>query len=165
MDPRGVPVRYLAHARLPQCAMTAGIGKKTLRDVDVAGKRVLVRAALNVPLEDGRVADDTRIREPLPTVQYLLGHRAPVVLCSHPGRPKGVDASLSLRPVAGRLGALLGKRVAFTPDCVGPDAEQAARGVQAGSVLLLENLRFHPEEEANDANFARQLASLGELFV
>ncbi len=141
------------------------IGKKTVREVDVAGKRVLVRADLNVPLEDGAVADDTRIRESIPTIQYLLDHGARVVVCSHLGRPKGREESLSLAPVAGRLGNLLGREVLFAQDCVGPLAEQALRSMTRNQVVLLENLRFHPEEEKNDAEFARQLAALADLFV
>ncbi len=145
--------------------MTDSIGKKTVRDVDIAGKRVLVRADLNVPLENGRVTDDTRIRESLPTVKYLVEKGARVILCSHLGRPKGVDASLSLYPVAVRTGELLGQHVAFVPDCIGPDVEAATAALLPGDVLLLENLRFHPEEEKNDAGFARQLAANADVFV
>jgi phosphoglycerate kinase len=145
--------------------VTDSIGKKTVRDVDIAGKRVLVRADLNVPLENGRVTDDTRIRESLPTVKYLVEKGARVILCSHLGRPKGVDASLSLYPVAVRTGELLGQHVAFVPDCIGPDVEAATAALLPGDVLLLENLRFHPEEEKNDAGFARQLAANADVFV
>lgn len=144
--------------------MSDGIGKKTVRDIDVAGKRVLVRADLNVPLEDGVVTDDTRIRESLPTIQYLLDHGAQVIVCSHLGRPKGADPELSLAPVAGRMSNLLGQEVLFADDCVGPVAE-AAMAAMGRHVLLLENLRFHAEEEKNDAGFAEQLASLADIFV
>jgi phosphoglycerate kinase len=142
-----------------------GIGKKTVRDIDVAGKRVLLRCDLNVPIENGLITDDTRIRESLPTIQYLIDHLATVILCSHLGRPKGVDESLSLAPVAGRLGNMLNREVLFTEDCVGPIAENAVAVMPATSVLLLENLRFHPEEEANDPEFARQLAGLADIYV
>jgi len=142
-----------------------GIGKKTVRDVDVAGKRVLLRADLNVPLEHGRVLDDTRIREAVPTIHYLLEQGAAVVVCSHLGRPKRVDPSLSLAPVAARLGELLGQPVPLAPDCVGEKAHHAAAALASGSVMMLENLRFHPEEEEDDPAFARQLASLADIFV
>ena len=142
------------------------LGKKTVRDIDVAGKRVLVRADLNVPLDGQVITDDTRIRESLATIQYLLDHGASaIIVCSHLGRPKGRDESLSLAPVAGRMGNLLNREVLFAADCVGPAAEDAVAAMLVGSVLLLENLRFHPEEEANDPEFARQLASLAEVFV
>jgi phosphoglycerate kinase len=140
--------------------------KATVRDVDVRGRRVLVRVDFNVPLDDaGHIADDTRIRAALPTIQYLLDHGASVVLMSHLGRPKGVDEHLRLAPVAAHLSALLGRPVQMAPDCVGPAVEEMARALQPGQVLLLENLRFHREEEANDPTFARQLAALGDLYV
>jgi phosphoglycerate kinase len=141
------------------------IGKKTVRDIDVAGKRVLLRADLNVPMENGAITDDTRIRESLPTLKYLLEHGAKVIVCSHLGRPKGVDPSLSLSAVAGRMGNLLGREVFFVEDCVGPVAEAAVRATDGRFPVLLENLRFHPEEEANDPAFAAQLASLADIFV
>ncbi|MGE0598116.1 MAG: phosphoglycerate kinase [Dehalococcoidia bacterium] len=140
------------------------MGKKTVRDIDVAGKRVLVRADLNVPLENRVITDDTRIQESLPTIRYLLEHGAQVIVCSHLGRPKGVDPDLSLAPIAGRMSNLLGAEVLFAEDCVGPDAEEAAASM-GHHVLLLENLRFHPEEEKNDRAFAEQLASLADIFV
>lgn len=143
----------------------ASIGKKTVRDIDVAGKRALVRADLNVPLANGAVADDTRIRESLPTIKYLQEQRAIVILCSHLGRPKGKDAALSLAPVAGRLGNLLGQEVYFAEDCIGPVARDAVEAASPGRVVLLENLRFYKEEEANDPEFARQLASLADVYV
>lgn len=138
-----------------------------MRDIDVRGKRVLERVDLNVPLNaQGQITDDTRIRATLPTLQYLLDAGAAVVLMSHLGRPKGaVDPKYSLRPVAERLGALLGRPVVLAPDCVGAAVETQARALQPGAVLLLENLRFHAEEEANDPAFAKQLASLGDIYV
>jgi phosphoglycerate kinase len=142
-----------------------GIGKKTVRDVDVAGKTVLVRADLNVPLDRGTVADDTRIRESLPTIQYLLDQGAKVIVCSHLGRPNGRDEALSLAPVAGRMGNLMNREVLFVEDCVGEEVQQAVDDMAQNQVLLLENLRFHKEEEANDPGFARQLAAPADLFV
>ncbi len=144
--------------------MSEGIGKKTVRDIDVAGKKVLVRADLNVPLEKGVVTDDTRIRESLPTIKYLLDQSAQVIVCSHLGRPKGRDPELSLEPVAGRMANLLGQEVLFASDCVGEEAKEAVRSM-GRHVLLLENLRFHPEEEKNAPGFAEQLASLADVFV
>jgi len=142
------------------------VRKQTVRDVDVAGKRALVRVDFNVPLDDGRILDDLRIRAALPTIQYLRERGAHVILCSHLGRPKGnIVESLRLAPVANRLSELLGAPVASAPDCVGPEAGAAVAGLRAGDVLLLENLRFHPEEEANDPDFARQLAALADVYV
>ena len=140
--------------------------KKTIRDVDVAGKRALVRVDFNVPMDGGRITDDRRIRESLPTIRYLCERRARVVLCSHLGRPKGrVDMAFSLSPVSARLGELLGTPVPLLPDCVGPAVEAAVARMQPGDVALLENLRFHAEEEANDPGFAQQLAALADLYV
>ena len=140
--------------------------KKTLRHLDPAGKRVLTRVDFNVPLKDGQVADDTRIVASLPTVRYLIEKRARLVLLSHLGRPEGKpDPRYSLRPVATRLERLLRSPVAFATDCVGPEAEGLARSLADGGVLMLENLRFHTEEEKNDAAFAARLAALGELYV
>jgi len=140
--------------------------KKTIKDVDVKGKRVLVRVDFNVPLKDGVVGDDTRIRGALPTIQSLLEYGAAVIICSHLGRPKGTaDPKYSMKPVAEYLGSLMGKQVAFAADCVGPAAEEAAKALKPGDVLVLENTRYHNEEEANDPEFSRQLASLAELFV
>lgn len=138
---------------------------RTLSDLDVAGKRVLVRADLNVPLAGGAVLDDTRIVESLPTVRRLLEAGATVVLCSHLGRPKGRDGSLSLAPVASRLSQLLGAPVTLTEDCVGPAARTAVEQAAAGSVVVLENLRFHAEEEKNDPAFAAELAGLADVYV
>jgi phosphoglycerate kinase len=141
--------------------------KATVRDIDVRGKRALERVDFNVPQDDsGAITDDTRIRASLPTIQYLLDQGASVVLMSHLGRPKGqVNFKYSLRPVAERLSELLGRPVALAPDCVGPQVEALAKALKPGKALLLENLRFHPEEEANDPAFARQLAALGEVYV
>jgi triosephosphate isomerase len=140
--------------------------KRSLTDYPLAGKRALVRVDFNVPLREGRVVDDTRIRAALPTVQYLLDQGCPVVLMSHLGRPKGqVVDDLRMAPVAARLAELLGRPVASADDCVGPAAAQAAAALRPGGVLLLENLRFHAEETGNDAEFARQLAALGEVYV
>ena len=140
--------------------------KQTVRALAPAGQRALVRVDFNVPLADGGISDDTRITATLPTIRLLLERRARVILMSHLGRPKGgPDPGQSLRPVAARLAALLGRAVDFAPDCVGPEAETRARALADGGVLLLENLRFHPEEEKNDPAFARRLAALGQLYV
>jgi len=141
--------------------------KRVLRDTDVKGKRVLVRADLNVPLDEhGRVTDDTRIVAALPTVRYLLDRGARVVLCSHLGRPKGeVREDLRLDPVAARLSELLGKPVRKLDDCVGSEVQVAVRDMKPGDVVLLENLRFHLEEKANDPGFSKELASLADLYV
>ena len=142
------------------------MNKKTIRDIDVSGKKVLVRVDFNVPLEAGKVTDDTRIRAALPTIQYLLDHGAAVILMSHLGRPKGkVVEELRLDPVATRLSELLGQPVRKLGDCIGPEVEAAAQELQPGEVLLLENLRFHPEERANDPAFAKQLAGLADIYV
>lgn len=141
--------------------------KKTVRDLDVAGKKVLVRVDFNVPLNDkGEITDDTRITASLPTIQYLLEQKAAVILMAHLGRPKGqVKPELSLAPVAKHLGKLLGKKILFAPDCVGEAAQAAASKLKPGNILLLENLRFHKEEEKNDMEFAEKLASLADLYV
>ena len=142
------------------------MNKKTVRDIDPRHKRVLVRVDFNVPLKDGAVADDTRIRAALPTIQYLIQRGGEVVLCSHLGRPKGgPDPKYSLKPAAQRLSELLGQPVPLAADCVGPVAEQAAADMLPGQVILLENLRFHPEEEKNDPAFAQKLAVLADLYV
>lgn len=141
--------------------------KKTVRDLDVAGKKVLVRVDFNVPLNyKGEITDDTRITASLPTIQYLLEQKAAVILMAHLGRPKGqVKPELSLAPVAKHLGKLLGKKILFAPDCVGEAAQAAASKLKPGHILLLENLRFHKEEEKNDMEFAEKLASLADLYV
>jgi phosphoglycerate kinase len=140
--------------------------KLTIRDFDPAGKRVLVRVDFNVPVEDGKVKDDTRIRAALPTIRYLLSHGASIVLMSHLGRPKGkVVESARLRPVAERLSSLLGRPVPVTGDALGIGTRDAVARLKPGQLLLLENLRFHGEEEANDAEYAATLASYGDVFV
>ncbi|HYI66627.1 MAG TPA: phosphoglycerate kinase [Candidatus Limnocylindrales bacterium] len=139
---------------------------KTVRDVDVSGRRVFVRADLNVPIEDGRITDDTRIRASLPTLVHLLERGAIVILASHLGRPKGkVNDALRLKPVADRLSQLLGRPVRMTGDALGPGVQVAVDKLRPGDLLLLENLRFHAEEEANDPEFAKALASLADLYV
>ena len=142
------------------------MNKKTVRDVDVRDQRVLVRVDFNVPLDHGRVADDTRIRATLPTLQFLIGRGAKLVLCSHLGRPKGKrDLAYSLGPVADRLSHLLTRPVQMAPDCVGPAVDTMIEAMHPGDVVLLENPRFHPEEEANDTTFARELASTAQIYV
>lgn len=143
------------------------MNKMTIRDIDVAGKRVLVRVDFNVPLDaEQHITDDTRITAALPTIQYLIDQGAAVILMSHLGRPKGkVVETMRLTPVAERLSELLHKPVMMAPDCIGSNVEALAKALQPTQVLLLENLRFHNEEEKNDPAFARQLAILGELYV
>jgi len=142
--------------------------KMTVRDIEISNKRVLVRVDFNVPLDEetGVIADDTRIRAVLPTIEYLIDRRAKVILCSHLGRPKGkVVDKLRLAVVAQRLSQILGRQVAFTKDCTGPDVEKVVEKSKNGDVLLLENIRFHPEEERNDASFAQALARLADIYV
>ena len=141
--------------------------KKTIRDVDVRGRRVLVRADFNVPLdEDGTIADDTRIRASLPTIRYLCEQNARIILCSHLDRPKGVvEERLRLALVANRLSVLLDRPVVALRDCIGPEVESAVAGMSGGDIVLLENLRFHPEERADDPAFAKHLAGLAEVYV
>ena len=139
---------------------------KTVRDVDVTGKRVFVRADLNVPLEDGRITDDTRIRASLPTIVHLLERGAAVIVASHLGRPNGkVNDALRLKPVADRLSTLLGRPVRMTGDALGPGVQVAVDKLRPGDLLLLENLRFRPEEETNDAGFAESLARFADIYV
>ncbi len=127
------------------------MAKLTIQDLDLKGKRVFVRVDFNVPIKDSKVTDDLRIREALPTIRYGMEKGAILILASHLGRPKGKPKpEFSLAPVAGRLSELLGKKVIFATDCIGPDVEKAVNSAQPGDVILLENLRFHPEEEAND---------------
>lgn len=140
--------------------------KKTVRDIDVKGKKVLVRVDFNVPMKEGKITDDTRIQAALPTIKYLMDSGAAVILASHLGRPKGgPDPVFSLKPVADHLAKLLGKPVAFAEDCIGPKADAAAKSLKPGDVLVLENTRFHPEEEKNDPGMAKQLASLADVYV
>lgn len=141
--------------------------KKTVRDIDVRGKRVLLRVDFNVPLDPQthEIMDDTRIKAALPTINYLCDQEAKIVACSHFGRPKGRDESLSLRPIAQRLSELMGATVAFAEDCIGAPAAKTVEALEPGGIALLENLRFHPEEEANDPTFALELASLADLYV
>ncbi|HXA79282.1 MAG TPA: phosphoglycerate kinase [Candidatus Acidoferrales bacterium] len=143
------------------------MNKLSIRDLEMSAKRVFIRVDFNVPLDGGRVSDDTRIRETLPTLRLAIERGARLVLASHLGRPKGsVDPKYSLAPVAAKLGEMLGKPVAFAADCVGADAEAKSKALGNGEVLLLENVRYHPEEEANDPEFAAKLAALcDQLFV
>ena len=142
------------------------MNKKTVKDIDLKNKRVLMRVDFNVPMADGKVTDDKRIRAALPTIQYVLDQNASLILMSHLGRPKSAsDSRFSLRPAADVLSTLLARPVKMAPDCVGPEVETMAKGLKSGEVLLLENTRFHPEEEKNDLDFAKQLASLGEVYV
>lgn len=139
--------------------------KQTVRDREWSGVRVLVRCDFNVPLDGATITDDRRITEALPTVRFLLEHGAAVILCSHLGRPKGVTPEFSLAPVATRLTELLGQDVPLLPDCIGPEVGAACSALQPGQVVLLENVRFHAEEEKNDPAFAAQLASLAQAYV
>jgi phosphoglycerate kinase len=140
--------------------------KRKLRDINISGKKVLVRVDFNVPIDQqGNIEDDTRIKASLPTIEYLLDAKAKVILMSHLGRPKGKDQKYSLLPVAKRLSRYLNKDVIMAEDCVGPGVKALVDKMKEGDVLLLENLRFHKEEEENDENFARELASLGEVYV
>ena len=140
--------------------------KKMITDLDVKGKKVLVRVDFNVPIKDGKVGDDTRIKAALPTIQYLLDNGAAVILCSHLGRPKDApDPQYSMKPVADYLGTLIDAPVSFAEDCIGPKADAAAAVLKPGQVLVLENTRFHAGEKKNDPEMAKQLASLADLYV
>ena len=142
------------------------MNKKTIEDIDVSGKRVLVRCDFNVPLDGTKITDETRIVAPLPTIKYLLDHNAAVILCSHLGRPKGeFNMKYSLAPVAERLSEKLDKKVVLAKDVIGPDAQKCVSEMKPGDVVLLENVRFHKEEEKNDPEFAKKLASFAEIYV
>jgi len=142
------------------------MNKLSISDLDVNGKRVFMRVDFNVPIADGKITDDTRIEASLPSIRYVMEKGGRLILASHLGRPKGKpEPKYSLKPVAARLGELLGKPVKFLPDCVGPEAKRLAETLQNGEVLLLENLRFHAEEEKNDSTFAKELASLCDIYV
>jgi phosphoglycerate kinase len=142
------------------------VSKLSLNDIDVAGRRVFMRVDFNVPLKDGRITDETRIVAALPSIRYVVERGGRLILASHLGRPKGApEAKYSLKPVAARLGELLGRSVAFADDCVGPAAEAAAARLKNGDVVLLENLRFHAEEEKNDPAFSKALASLCDVYI
>src|ERR1700722_9734370 len=150
----------------PGAKGTRNMSKKIVSDVDVKGKKVLMRVDFNVPLDGSKITDDRRIVQALPTIKSVVERGGRVILMSHLGRPKGgPEAKFSLKPVADRLGQLLGKPVTFASDCIGLDVEKLAAGLKDGDVLLLENLRFHKEEEKNEPNFAGQLAKLGDVYV
>jgi phosphoglycerate kinase len=142
------------------------MNKKSIKDIDITGKRVIMRVDFNVPMANGAVTDDKRIKASLPTIQYILDHGASLVLMSHLGRPKGIgfEAEFSLKPASEALAKLLGRPVQMAPDCIGAETEALAKALKPGEVLLLENVRFHKEEEKNDPAFAAQLAALGEVY-
>ncbi len=142
------------------------MNKKTVKDIDLKGKRILMRVDFNVPMQDGKVTDDKRIKASLPTIQYVLDQGASLILMSHLGRPKnGPDPEFSLRTASEVLASLLGKPVKMAPDCVGPEVEAMAKALNPGDVLMLENTRFHAGEEKNDLDLAKQMASLGDVYV
>src|SRR5678815_2952822 len=142
------------------------MNKLSISDLDLTGKRVFIRVDFNVPLCDGKITDDTRIKASLPSFTYVIENGGMLILASHLGRPKGKpEPKYSLKPVAARLSELLGKPVEFAPDCVGPEVEKMVSSLAPGNVLLLENLRFHAEEEKNDPAFAKQLAALCDVYV
>ncbi len=142
------------------------MNKLSISDLDLSGKRVFMRVDFNVPLSDGQITDATRIEAALPSIQYVIENGGKLILASHLGRPKGKPESrYSLKPVATRLGELLKKPVQFAPDCIGPEVERMVAHLSPGGVLLLENLRFHPEEEKNDPQFSRQLAALCDVYI
>jgi phosphoglycerate kinase len=140
--------------------------KKTVRDIDLKNKRVLMRVDFNVPMEGGKVTDDKRIRASLPTIQFILDHGASLLLMSHLGRPKGgIDPEFSLKAASEVLANALGKPVQMSPDCIGPEVEKMVKALRPGEVIMLENTRFHPEEEKNDLELARKMAALGDIYV
>ncbi|MCI0476951.1 MAG: phosphoglycerate kinase, partial [Anaerolineales bacterium] len=143
------------------------MNKKTVKDLNLKGKRVLMRLDFNVPMDKGVVTDDKRIRAALPTIQYVLEQGASLIVMSHLGRPKGAgfEAEFSLKPAAEVLGKLINKPVQVAPDCIGPAVEAMAKALKPGEVLMLENVRFHKQEEKNDPEFAKKLAALGEIYV
>jgi phosphoglycerate kinase len=142
------------------------MAKLTIEDLDLKGERVFIRVDFNVPIKDSKVTNDLRIREALPTIRYGIEHGAILILASHLGRPKGKPKpEFSLAPVAERLSELLNKKVTFVTDCIGPEPEKAIASAQPGDVILLENLRFHPEEEKNDPEFSKQLAALASIYI
>lgn len=143
------------------------MNKKTVKDIDLKGKRVLMRVDFNVPMDKGVVTDDKRIRAALPTIQYILDQGASLIVMSHLGRPKGIgfEQEFSLKPAADALSKLLSKPVKIASDCIGADVEAMAKVLKPGDVLILENVRFHKQEEKNDTEFAKKLASLGEIYV
>ena len=144
----------------------SALNKKSVKDIDVSGKRVLVRCDFNVPLQDGKITSDKRIVASLPTIKYLIDHHAKVILCFHLGRPKGeFKPEFSLAPVAARLSELLGQDVKMAKDVIGDSAKELAAGLKDGEVMLLENVRFHAEETKNDPAFSKALASLADIYV
>ena len=142
------------------------MNKKTVKDIDLKGKRVLMRVDFNVPMQDGKVTDHKRIKAALPTIKYVLDQGASLILMSHLGRPKGGPSpEFSLKPASEALAALIGRPVQMAPDCVGPEVDKLAKALKPGEVLMLENTRFHAGEEKNDLDLAKQMASLGEVYV
>src|SRR6185295_14976318 len=142
------------------------MNKLSLSDLDLAGRRVFMRVDFNVPIQDGKISDDARIEASLPSIRYVIEHGGRLILASHLGRPKGKpDLKYTLQPVSKRLSELLGQPVGFSPDCVGEAVEAMTRALKDGDVLLLENLRFHAEEEKNDPAFSKQLAALCDVYI